>query len=180
MHKHLGVNRLFQLNAVNHLFTKVGDSSIFEYVGQVQAQLPESEGPIRVLWNVVNTQVYDYPDEVQSDAGQTFFEGATTQVLVNKYERNTEARKACIAHYGGPTCQICDFNFFDKYGSEGEGLIHVHHLKPLASIGETYQVNPTEDLIPVCPNCHAMLHRKNPPYLPKEIGAMLLKTCLDN
>ena len=32
------------------------------------------------------------------------------------------------------------------------------------SIGKEYELNPTKDLIPVCPNCHAMLHRKDPPY----------------
>jgi 5-methylcytosine-specific restriction protein A len=44
----------------------------------------------------------------------------------------------------------------------GEGFIHVHHLKPLAQIGEQYELDPINDLRPVCPNCHAMLHRASP------------------
>lgn len=51
-------------------------------------------------------------------------------------------------------------NFFDFYGEIGEGFIHVHHLTPIHQIGKEYKVNYKEDLAPVCPNCHAMLHRK--------------------
>jgi 5-methylcytosine-specific restriction protein A len=42
-------------------------------------------------------------------------------------------------------------------------------------IGPNYQINPEKDLIPVCPNCHAMLHRKSPPFLPDEIKKNLEK-----
>ncbi len=44
----------------------------------------------------------------------------------------------------------------ELYGELGEGVIHVHHLKELRSLGEEYQVDPIEDLRPVCPNCHAI------------------------
>jgi 5-methylcytosine-specific restriction protein A len=39
----------------------------------------------------------------------------------------------------------------------------VHHLRPLAEIGAEYVLDPEVDLRPVCPNCHAMLHRTRPP-----------------
>ncbi|HHO0788469.1 HNH endonuclease [Aeromonas allosaccharophila] len=54
-------------------------------------------------------------------------------------------------------------DFGEKYGELGKGFIHVHHMMPLSEIGEEYVVDPIKDLIPVCPNCHAMLHRRNPP-----------------
>ena len=41
----------------------------------------------------------------------------------------------------------------------GKGFIHVHHLRPLHTIRKNYVVNYKNDLIPVCPNCHAMIHR---------------------
>jgi 5-methylcytosine-specific restriction protein A len=44
----------------------------------------------------------------------------------------------------------------------GQGFIHVHHLKELASIAKEYEVDPIKDLRPVCPNCHAMLHQRKP------------------
>jgi hypothetical protein len=72
-------------------------------------------------------------------------------------------RAACIAHYGN-TCQVCSFNFGKTYGQLGDGFIHVHHIAPLRTVGQRCRVDPINDLIPVCPNCHAMLHwGTNPP-----------------
>lgn len=88
------------------------------------------------------------------------YEGGKHQVVLNKYERNPVARRMCIEHYGF-SCQVCEFNFFAAYGELGKDFIHVHHIVPLAEIGETYEVDPITDLIPVCPNCHAMIHRKS-------------------
>ena len=101
-----------------------------------------------------------YPDEVSSQPSE-FIEGAVKQVTINAYERNPKARAACIEKYGA-TCQVCDLNFENKYGKIGKGFIHVHHKVDLAMIGENYQVDPVNDLIPVCPNCHAMLHTEKP------------------
>jgi 5-methylcytosine-specific restriction protein A len=50
----------------------------------------------------------------------------------------------------------------------------VHHVVPLSSIGKEYVVNPKTDLVPVCPNCHAMIHRKSPPFLIEELRALRL------
>ena len=95
------------------------------------------------------------PDEVAIASG--FFEGATRQVLINRYERNPVARAKCIEHHGC-RCSVCGFDFEKIYGERGEGFIHVHHLKPLSDIGAEYQIDPIADLRPVCPNCHAMIH----------------------
>lgn len=89
-----------------------------------------------------------------------YYEGSVQQALINRYERNPLARKECIGHYGY-TCQICGFNFEKVYGKIGAQFIHVHHLTPIAEIGKNYKLDPIRDLIPVCPNCHAMLHRKS-------------------
>lgn len=99
------------------------------------------------------------PEEIP--ASTTHLEGRVRQVLVNTYERNPEARRKCIDHYG-TSCSVCDFDFGKSYGKVGEGFIHVHHLQEIASIGEEYEINPVEDLRPVCPNCHAMLHTSRP------------------
>ncbi|MGB8698791.1 MAG: HNH endonuclease, partial [Thermosynechococcaceae cyanobacterium] len=50
---------------------------------------------------------------------------------------------------------------------------HVHHIKPISEIGESYIVDPVTDLIPVCPNCHAVIHLKSSPYTPEEVSTML-------
>lgn len=100
-----------------------------------------------------------YPDEMEP--GLSYVEGARKTVRVNAVERNTRARRACIAHHG-PACSVCSVDFSQRYGDLGSGFIHVHHLNPLALTDEEYTVDPVNDLRPVCPNCHAMLHRTEP------------------
>lgn len=96
------------------------------------------------------------PDEIV--VPEQFFEGATRQISVSIYERSTYARQRCIEHYGC-RCAVCDFDFEKVYGELGSGFIHVHHLKPLSEIREEYEIDPISDLRPICPNCHAMIHR---------------------
>ena len=92
-----------------------------------------------------------------------YFEGAVLPVQVNRYERSVRARQDCI-RLKGLDCAVCGFNFERAYGSIGRDFIEVHHCIPLAHLGKGYVLNPSRDLVPVCPNCHAMLHRKDPPY----------------
>ncbi len=102
-----------------------------------------------------------------------YIEGAVRQVTINAYERSSLGRTKCINHYGSK-CSICGFDFEKTYGEIGKGFIHVHHLKSLAEIGKRYKLNPINDLRPVCPNCHAMLHRRKPnPYSIQELKAIL-------
>jgi 5-methylcytosine-specific restriction protein A len=110
------------------------------------------------------------PEEV--DSSQQYIEGATIRVDVNRYERDLKARAACIAYHGA-TCSICAFSFTQRYGPLGEGFVHVHHLKPISSLRSEYRIDPIEDLTPVCPNCHAMLHRTTPPLTPDELRALM-------
>lgn len=97
-----------------------------------------------------------------------YAEGAVRQVLVNAYERNRAARQAAV-RYHGHICAVCDTDLVEFYGPIAAEFIHVHHLKPLSEIGEGYRVNLQTDLIPVCPNCHAMLHRHMPPLTVEEL-----------
>lgn len=108
-----------------------------------------------------------YPGELPDSQMR---EGACKTVTVNAYERNVGARHACIAHYG-PDCMVCGINFEKVYGEIGRDFIHVHHLAPIHEATGEYTVDPIRDLRPVCPNCHAMIHKKNPPYSLEEISA---------
>lgn len=87
-----------------------------------------------------------------------YIEGELKQFSTNQYERNPEARRKAI-EYHGVVCCVCGFDFEKVYGELGKGFIHIHHTTPISKIGKTYVVNPKTDLVPVCPNCHAMLHK---------------------
>lgn len=88
-----------------------------------------------------------------------YLEGAQKQILCNCYERNPKARARCIAAQG-TGCKVCGFDFSIAFGEAFAGKIEVHHIKPISEIGEEYVVDPLRDLVPVCPNCHRMLHSK--------------------
>jgi len=92
---------------------------------------------------------------------EELIEGASKSVSVNSYERNPVARLQCMEHHGY-TCKVCSFNFESIYGAIGKNYIHVHHLVPLSEIKGEYVVDPVNDLVPVCPNCHAMIHSTRP------------------
>ncbi|MCF7479195.1 HNH endonuclease [Vibrio sp. J2-4] len=126
---------------------------------------------------------YAWRKEVEADQNfsgeivdnSIFTEGAKKQVTVNSYERCPKARQACLDKHGY-SCKVCGFSFLEVYGEIGKGFIHVHHIKPLAGISENYEVKPTKDLVPVCPNCHAMLHTKSPPLSIDELKSIMVKS----
>ncbi|MDX2180079.1 MAG: hypothetical protein SFV18_10855 [Bryobacteraceae bacterium] len=107
----------------------------------------------------------------------TFSEGSRIAVLVNRYERDWQARAACIAHHG-TQCSVCGMSFLDRYGDGMADFIHVHHLVALSKIGTAYEVDPVNDLAPVWPNCHAFLHHRKPPLTLAEARAMIDRSAL--
>lgn len=111
------------------------------------------------------------PEEVAA-AAEPVIEGARYRVVVSAYERDPEARFRCIAAHG-TTCSICGFSFGTVYGEVAEGFTHVHHLRPLSEAGGAHRVDPVEDLRPVCPNCHAVLHRRVPAYSIDDVRGFL-------
>lgn len=89
----------------------------------------------------------------------SFAEGSKKLVYTSKYERSPQLRRETL-RIKGTTCVCCGFNFKSMYGCIGDAYIHIHHTKPLHIFeGEVITVS-VEDMEPVCPNCHAMLHRK--------------------
>ncbi len=133
-------------NLLNHryVFLNKREPFLFESTSQ---PLSEASTP----------SVIDNNPESISDPNNLIPEGAKSRVTVNRYERNQEARLQCIKAKGC-TCTVCGMNFEEVYGPIGKDFIHVHHIVPISEIGQSYEVNPVTDLVPVCPNCHAMLH----------------------
>lgn len=118
----------------------------------------------------ISREEVQIPEEIEEV--DSYYEGTKTRITVNAYERDKKARRKCVKHFG-VNCYVCGFNFEKQYGEIGKGYIHVHHLKPLSEISEKYKLNPTQDLIPVCPNCHSMLHKRKPPYSIDELKSKI-------
>lgn len=112
------------------------------------------------------------PEEISETEAGSLREGAVRKVRVNAYERSLSARRKCIEHHGCQ-CYICGFDFGERYGKAGEGFIHVHHQNPLSEGKQNKEVDPVEDLKPVCPNCHAVIHRGDSLRSVEEIRDML-------
>lgn len=91
-------------------------------------------------------------------------EGLLKEYNSTRYERSHLARRLCLDHYGNHVvCQVCGFDFEKVYGKRecADPYIEIHHIDPLsetsAEVGE-HKVDYVNDLIPVCANCHRMLH----------------------
>lgn len=99
-------------------------------------------------------------------------EGDPLSILMTAFERSRHARHLCI-QFHGCACLACGMDFGNRYGKEAANFIHVHHIEPISAIGQSHLVDPRKDLVPLCPNCHGVVHLRNPPYSVDEVRAML-------
>jgi len=116
----------------------------------------------------------DFPSKVEEDSEPPVehndadyapdSEGLEHQYNLTKKERNPELRRKCIEYYkqlwnGRIRCICCGFDFGKAYGEIGEGFIEIHHVNPHHTFEGVHMVDPANDLIPLCSNCHSMIHR---------------------
>jgi hypothetical protein len=152
------------------VFYRGNNQQPFTFAGQAIAKLRRpNTSPVELTFSFegsASQRPEVMAEEVQDPA--KYPEGATKTVTVNIYERNPQARLDCLAAHGTACC-VCSFDFSANYGDIGNGYIHVHHLKPLGEIRSEYELDPINDLRPVCPNCHAMIHRRIPAYSIEEM-----------
>ena len=118
------------------------------------------------LANIVPLKNYDEESTLYQ------LEGAARKFHITRYERSSVNRMLCLAAKGY-NCSVCGINFEEVYGKIGAGFIHVHHSVPVSKMGPDYRVDPEKELFPVCPNCHAMLHRQDPPISIYELKKMI-------
>jgi predicted HNH restriction endonuclease len=100
--------------------------------------------------------------EVKFFERRLFYEGKLLQVLVNRYERDPKAREACL-RFHGRWCKGCGMNFKKVYGNDIPDIIHVHHTKPISSYSNKTTTDIAKDLVPLCPNCHSVVHSTKKP-----------------
>ena len=98
--------------------------------------------------------IQNYQDSLES-----LSEGKQSKRYITTYERNPKYRKQAIAIHG-ESCAACSFNFGAFYGEYAEGFIHIHHMIPVSEFEMPQAIDPETDLIPLCANCHSVIHRK--------------------
>tara|TARA_R110002074_G_scaffold98545_1_gene213305 strand:+ start:192 stop:1049 length:858 start_codon:yes stop_codon:yes gene_type:complete len=114
----------------------------------------------------------DNEEGIPTDYQRGFPEGASTQVAVNRYERDRRNRAAAIAIHG-TSCKGCGMSFFERYGGIALGFIEIHHIVPVSRMTPGYTVNPITDLVPLCSNCHSVVHRQDPPMSVENLQQLL-------
>ena len=148
-------------------------AELLDRIIEITDSLPRSGDVVTVTEEMLanaGRQPPRLPEEVPS--GSVYKEGSVQSILINRYERDFRARADCIRHYG-TTCVLCGSDFAAVYWEVMTGFTHVHHCTPLSSLGAGYEVDPIRDLRPVCPNCHAVLHRREPAYSLEEVQRFL-------
>lgn len=158
-----------QLGVSAEVFSEESIAST-EFLSDSESHLVETVVDFVIYLLSVDEANYRTAEEVQG-----FPEGAVETVLVNRYERDGRNRAIAIRTHG-LTCVVCDFNFGEVYGPLGDGFIVVHHLVPVSKLGVDYVINPVTDLVCICANCHAMVHRSDPPIAIAELREQVKST----
>lgn len=162
-----------------YIFTRENSSNVnFVFQGLGYVKDYEDTKPAHVVWGFID-DLSKVPEKFNGKKRKTFIEGARTETKVTRFERNPEARQECLDHYGYD-CLVCGMNFEERYGEIGKNFIHVHHEVEISTIGEEYEIDPIKDLKPVCPNCHAMLHKRKPAYSIDELREIAGFSALQN
>jgi 5-methylcytosine-specific restriction protein A len=89
------------------------------------------------------------------------------------YEREPGPRMTCL-HYHGYRCQGCGYKMADIYGVVAERIIHVHHLTPVSTLPKGYRIDPINEMVPLCPNCHSVVHARKYPLTIKQLKRTLM------
>ena len=146
---------------------------------QLRIEKPAKESDLTGEINYLLTLILlMLPIEELSEAQDFDEEGRVRRGEFNRYERSAKNRRICIALFGFD-CAVCGTNMEKTYGELGSDFIHVHHITPVSMMGGSREVNPATELIPLCPNCHYILHRITPPLEPDRLRAILKESGSD-
>lgn len=128
---------------------------------------PSAEPGLRRLWREQGPTAAGRGQLVPG----TFPPEAVSRIDVNRFERNADARRSCLAFHG-TSCAACGYSFETTYGTAD--VMDVHHVVPPALLESGYQLDPITDLVPLCPNCHAVAHcGTGPPLTIQELRSMM-------
>ena len=157
------IQRLLNPVGEVYIFYREDDRSPFTFAGTGRAKVALDTISVQIVWSFAESAQSHpemLPNEI-TEPDEVFEDGAKKLVTVNIYERDPNARRKCIAHWvwRAWSATLTSVELTARLAKE---FIHVHHLRAEAEIGEAYELDSVADLRPVCPNCHAMLHRAAP------------------
>lgn len=139
------------------------DKIIFEEYHNNQQKLKLIANKIKSLVDdiEINNEIYKIEDDEISES-ESVKEGKVLYKYHKYRERNTKIvrrkKELSLKKYGTLKCEICEFDFFEKYGEIGKGFIECHHILPLYQSSNTLETK-LEDLCLLCSNCHRMVHK---------------------
>ncbi len=151
---------LFTITNIGSEFVKKNIQNV-EYLLNDNFEYRDIRHNLGKIYKGRNSEVISY-DELVS-------EGGTDLAITKRTKRSQKLRQIAIEHFshnGTIFCDCCGFEFKSFYGNiYGKPCIEIHHLKPIVqyagiSIKQTID-DALNNLIPVCPNCHRVIHKNN-------------------
>jgi 5-methylcytosine-specific restriction protein A len=133
-----------------------------EIHGKAVSNSPD-EAATELLSSIISLFGFMAGDASSFDPSTFEVEGSMRHVQTRKYERSKFNRNIAIQLHG-ERCLGCGFHFREVYGDVGAGVIEVHHLIPVHLMEQARVVDPRTELVPLCSNCHTIVHKKDPPF----------------
>lgn len=109
----------------------------------------------------------DEPDIMEAEEGKvlTRLHRYRERKLVDAKKKDVLQKQGCLQ------CEACGFNFAEVYGPTGDGIIDVHHTKPVHTLKPGEKTKLTE-LALLCSNCHRVIHSKRPWLSVEQVRAL--------
>jgi 5-methylcytosine-specific restriction enzyme A len=133
-----------------------GEAEVWNEFSHNRSKLDQAAAAIRLAIEDEAVDLRTSPDDYEAE------EGSPILRLHRSRERDRELvrrkKRQALAENRHLSCEVCEFNFGERYGELGQDFIEVHHRKPVHTLqlGDRTRLN---DLALVCANCHRMLHR---------------------
>ncbi|NIM95043.1 MAG: HNH endonuclease [Anaerolineales bacterium] len=110
------------------------------------------------------------------DEEEEFSEGKILTRLHKGRERNRSAvkrkKERVLEETDRLACEVCDFDFFERFGELGKGIADCHHTVPISDLSQI-RITRLDDLAIVCPNCHRIIHSSKPMLTIPELQSLL-------
>ena len=155
-----------------------GDREVWDYFYDKTYELKNAANKIKDYIESENVEI-DIDIQIDSEFEEEASEGKVITRIHQTYERDTKLvrkkKERVLKEKGKLDCEVCGFNFTERYGNRGEEFIECHHTKPVSEIGESGKSN-IDDLALLCSNCHRMIHRKRPWINVDELKRLLQTT----